>query len=713
MAEGITKLADDTERLAANLAKSQKSSEAMSFSFIKMAGALGAGELLKEQVASMLKQSATYVKFQQYTSAENLNVNGLLKKRSGLEDDLLRYQQRNANLGRQNSQGYKDTLAAKRAELVTLEKHLDFAEKVAKVSKASLVVTGMAVAAGRELWINQRSFNQNLIEANSSWQHRGELMGYTLMLQTQMGISFEQVTRSAAALVHYSMDTEVSFEKNLRLVSQMEQGLGVSVQESAKLASIVERQLKGSFEGVANTISQIVNDTALAGDEAARLATNISLALGRLRPGMSAASLPDVLRLVGRYEGALKEIGGQSGAFQQLLTQMTTPEGIVGAGALGVNPEFLATEQGIKTVMDRFAQYGQSLVGNAQGWDRQWRLMALAQVFNTSADQANQMLMAIKRANDQQGKAITAQDRWREQMNATDQGITRLKNSLTGMLQTAMWPVVWAVGALANKLADLLEKVTSVKEVAIGLSAVMGIGILGAFGRLVSGIAPLLTRILPGSAAATATGWVARIASPLLGILRYLTGPIGIGFALIAYRIGQIYSVNKESAELQRAQRQIILSQQEKYTSNMKARFYAGARSGDVTEALAAYQALARDIISRAGTTSSGRAKAKSELELLLSESGLDLLKATVTRGMFTELSKRTLEEVDKEKELTDLTEKMYEVNQKALTQHQLRVSQEWQKMQNAENQEGKESLLNLWHESIGEKPFRAWRRNP
>lgn len=447
----IDQLSEKVHHIATDLEKTHKSAQGIEFSFLKIVSAVGAADLIKDHIKEAFAKSELRLKVEKALTEENIAQVGYTRKRLAFE------------------------------------------------------AGGLAVmlAASRELFLKMRSFNQNLIEANSHWQHRHSLMVDSLMAQTQLGIGFEEITKSAAALVHYGMDTEASFEANLHLVAQMEQGLGVAVGESAKLASIVERQLKGSFEGVAHTIAQIVDDTALAGDEAARLATNIATALGRLRPGISAATLPEVVRLVGRYESALKEVGGQSGAFTQLLQQLTTPEGLVGAGALGVSPEFLATSQGVQQVMERFAKYGEMLVGQSEGWERQMRLQALAQIFNVSADQANQMLIAIKRANETQMGQISLQDRWRNQLSATNSGIQRLGNSLMGLLQGAMYPVVFAVGALANRLADAVEWILKAKEVVYVIGGALFVGTIILTARM-WGLVRALTAVALSSSVAQA-----------------------------------------------------------------------------------------------------------------------------------------------------------------------------------------------------------------
>lgn len=500
---GLDHIADTTHRMATDMAKATKSAEGLSSFFMKAVGAVAGVEAIRHAVVNIVERSHMYQTLSQAISRENLSRVHLL----GRELNLLNQKRNIEGTLRVTSGDVADLERVKlfriESQLALLQKQKVVAHEMQKISSTSLVALGAYKLAAIDLYVKTAEFNQNLIEANSSFRHREKLMRETMVTQAQLGIGFDRITSAARALVHYGMDTATTYNTNLRLVAQMEQGLGVSVDHSAQLASIVERQVKGSFESVAHTIAQIVEDTALAGDEAARLATNISIALGRLRPGLSAAGLPDVLRLVGRYEGALKEVGGQSGAIQQLLAQLTTPEGMVGAGALGVSPEFLATSQGVKTVMDNFSRFGEQLVGQSQGWERQMRLQALAQMFNVSADQANQMLMAIKRANAQQDSQISLQDRWRNQLHATNAGIQRLGNSLWALLNGAMYPVVLAVGAVTNKLADFVEWMLKSKSVVYAVSGALFIGFVALTSRM-WGLARALWAVVASSTAATA-----------------------------------------------------------------------------------------------------------------------------------------------------------------------------------------------------------------
>ena len=638
MAEGLQQTAELVHDMADGMERGHKSAQGMEISIARMATSLVAARGFEAVFDRLVMKSDTMLKVQKAFTKENLTQAGFTNK----------------------------YIAA---------------------------YTAVAALLG-DLFHKQRQFNQDLIEANSTFEHRNKLLKDTLVTQAQTGVSFDKVTNAARALVSYGLDMETSFEANLEIVAKMEQGLGVNASESARLASIVERQVKTSFDGVARTIAQIVEDTALAGDEAARLATNISTALGRLRPGLGAAGLPDVLKLVGRYEGALKEVGGSSGALTQLLTQLTTPEGIVGAGTLGVNPDFLATSQGVQDVMTRFSKYGEMLVGQSNGWERQMRLQALAQQFNLSADQANQLLIAIKRGNEQQMGAITLQDRWKQQLNATNSGIARLTASLWGLLQGGLLPIVNIVGFLANKLADVVEGLLKYKTVVTvaGYAVLAGVGLLTI--QLWS-LTRALYAVATGAVTATlslgrqavaqqlefgfmssmkSTGGVSALVRPLSLIGRgisLLLSPLGVlvGVAIAAGAIlNKIYNINKESHDQQQQAQRIALTGYQNLAEKRQSQLYAAARYGDAEDVFHAYERLASlstamfeditDPIQRGIST-------QAWLNEIINKSQLDTLKGMTTRGMYTPLEEMTPDDERREDEMRDLTQKMLKVNER------------------------------------------------
>lgn len=680
---GLDHIADQTHRMATDMARSEKSAEGLSDQFRQAALTFFGFDAIRRVIVEMVQRTTIFQSLQQAVSKENLSRTSLLKREIDLTSEKNLLERSVLTATGLEGDYQKARLAHITSELGILQLQKNVVAEMERIHHGTFAVLLIYKAALVDLYIKTGQFNQNLIEANSTFDHRNRLIKETLLTQTQLGTSFGEITKAAAALVHYGLDAESSFNDNLRLVVQMEHGLGVSVNASAQLASIVERQLKGSFTDVASVIAEIVNDTALAGDEAVRLATAISTAMGRLRPGLGAQGLPEVVRLVGRYEAALKEVGGVPGAFQQLLTGLTTTGGIVGAGALGVNPEFIATSKGVQDVMDRFAKYGDMLVGQSQGWERQFRLQMLADVFGTSADSANQMLMAIQRANQAQTAAISIQDRWREQMHATNSGISRLINSFMGLLQGGLLPIVNLIGFVTNKLADFVEWITRSRIVVGIVTTALGVGLVLTIGSLwnlvralyavtsasvAAAAAQARLAITGGAGAATGlSGLAGMLLRPLLLVARgigLLLTPLGL-LAMAAVGAGvvlkMIYDVNKQSRDDQLASQKIQIAMADRLGAQTRARLYAAARSErPEEEILKVYKSLA----SQARFHGKTLEEQKAWLDQQGLEVPLELLRGATTAGMFTPLTERTPEQARREDAMQNISEKLLKVNE-------------------------------------------------
>jgi hypothetical protein len=232
--------------------------------------------------------------------------------------------------------------------------------------------------------------------------------------------------------------------------------------------------LKVSVRDVADGIARVSNDTGLAADEATRLAISIGRSVSMLRPGL-ARDVAAVNELIGRYEGSLHELGGQFGSFSELLTRMTTPEGMMQAGILGVNnPEFLASKEATKRVIDQFAQYAKQTLGTSQGWDRALRLQTLAEQFGTTTQNINLMLMAADRMpTHQQKSTITLQQRYEEQIRNSGQALSRLAHSLQALFQQAVLPLLKVITPVINGVASLVGGLLKIPGAVYAISGAM------------------------------------------------------------------------------------------------------------------------------------------------------------------------------------------------------------------------------------------------
>ncbi len=749
---GLEHTVDSVHRMATDMAATNKSAEGLSGAFRQAALTVVGVEKVFQLVQKMAERTQTMQAIQMATNAQNLTRLGLRTREMNLDNEIYNLRRKLTNTNLRNADVFRDQLKSLEGERDVLQHQKVFAAELERIGHGRLTTLLIFKAAALDMFLKERGLNQNLIEANSNWRVRLGLLQETLMTEAQLGIGFGEITKSAQALVHYGLDTEKSFAENVRLVAMMEQGLGVSASESARLATIVERQLGGAFKGIADTVSQLVNDTALAGDEATRLATSIGTIMGRLRPGMGAQSLPEVVRLVGRYESALKEVGGAPGAFQHLLDNLTRPEGMLGAGALGVNPEFIATAKGVQDVMDRFAKYGDNLIGQTTGWTRQMQLQNLAEIFHVSADQANQMLYAIRRAKNAQTEQISVQDRWREQLHATNSGINRLANSLLALLNGAMYPVVFAVGAITNKLADWLEKLMESRTLVYTISGVLFTGFViltaqmwrlatslwavVASSKLAAAGMARLAVVNAATAAAAATGgaataarwfqfptfaaaggliisWLSRIWTVIravalaVGFGGAIVGAVAAGAGYAAYVGLKLYNEMKRLREESHQLEIINASKFKDLEQKRDMRIYQMARDlRPGNEVMAQYRRKTEDILAQNMSPEMTREKLAEA-----AKAAIDAVDKGVTSKMtFKPLKDRTPEEQAHSDELYDLTGKIYDENKKAVQEAaKRRILQE-----NMQRENEVERLKNrsIWQkfpgsEWLGEKLFK------
>lgn len=401
-----------------------------------------------------------------------------------------------------------------------------------------LLASLSAIGATVRLYHLSQGIQQNLIEANSSLSHRHKLLGDTLKTVAATGVSLEHSTAAAAALVHYGMDNEKSWSANLKLVSQLERGIGLSVQLAAKLAAIAENQLHIGFQRVADVVSALVNYTALSADEAGRLAENISQVIGSLRPGL-AGDTAGVIRVVGEYESAFKRMGGSTGQVTELLNRLTTIQGMPAAGLIGIyNPEFAANAQSVESTLKALGRTVRQFTEGMEGYQRQAQLEILAQQFGVSARELNRLMLVESAVAKERSREMQTQERFREQMAASGQSLARIGNALTASIQIAVLPLIEATNTILGVVADSLVGLNKVlMESEYGVSA-LRLALIGLFATTLARFTPVL-KLLTGA------GWTG-LAARLLPGTAAATGGAALPVILLVTAVGSLVLILKE-----------------------------------------------------------------------------------------------------------------------------------------------------------------------
>lgn len=425
-----------------------------------------------EGLKGVLGNVATHVKaMHEGLSKSSLEMRASLNQQERTVEDLIRKGLLDRALG-------MEQINALNAQNNVLGAQVDLANAVVEAGGRNLSLAKATLAVMATVLLHNRQLNQNLINANSHFLVRNGLMHDSLMLQVQTGASFAETTEAAQALAFWGAENLSNFQEVVKTVHRLNAGLGMSIQLGAELAAVVERRIGGNFEKVADVMAALVNDTALTADEAGRLAINLARVMETVKPGVAATALPEVSKLVGGYESAIKRMGGQAGMVEQWLSKLTTPEGLMGAGALGVNPEFIQSQAGVERVMQNFQIYAEGLLQNAEGWDRRWRLDALGQQMGLTADQASILLKVMQEQGSETTKEITLQERFKQQVASTGEGFIRLGNTLLGLVQGALYPLMRALTAVVNVINETLQALMEYKPIVYGVITAVGVGIV-------------------------------------------------------------------------------------------------------------------------------------------------------------------------------------------------------------------------------------------
>jgi hypothetical protein len=611
---------------------------------------------------------------------------------------------------------YDSIIEKTRLRLPLLNAQLKLEAEMNKFGAIRLgILTSTVALTGRVFYLNQE-FNEALIKSNSSLRSRFDLLTTNLRVQRETGISFRTVTDAQRELVNLGFQSRSNYQSVLTIVSKLHEGLGMSVQEAAQLAVVTERQVKTSFKATADVVAGLVDSTSLAADEVGRLATNLARAMAVIKPG-GVQEFPQIVKLVGKYEDALKKFGGQVGQFEQLIARMTKPEGLLSAGVLGISsPEQLLKTAGVDKAIDNFYKYATSQLSGARGFDRMFRLDILAEQFGTTAEQINAMIQAIDDAKKARTGEITLSERFRQQMESTGAGLKRIVNSLTALAHGALYPLIVIVNHLTSAVAGFLEKLIKHRPLAIGAMIAIDLGIIATIIQLRSAakafwevvvaakIAALslkeyaaqqgLSSVAGGAGkvvegAAGGAGLFGRIVAGLRTVLSPVQTILKTGFSVIRIALGLLASpigliaaalgsaiviwsyikkIQAKSIEDRLAANAKLATMQTTYLDTARSQVYAAVRTGDQTKAQAVIDKVIKQIGSRRGSFSD---LTEREAAIKQAQFSKDLQKlvplAQYTATQFGKLNVSPQENADNLKESTDFQQKIADNTKKSI----------------------------------------------
>ncbi len=378
-----------------------------------------------------------------------------------------------------------------------------------------------------------RTIQTNLAEANIATTHRKDLENQILNVTAQTGISYEKTGAAAKALVSYGLDNQKSWSENLKVVTQLSEALGASVEQAAKLAALVETSLRVSFKAVADDIARIVNTTTLSVNQAMQVADKVGRALS-LFGSESTPGFREATSAIASYEDIITRAGGATGEFTDFMVRLSRMEGWKIGGVFGVaaGPEALSGAQAVHRTAAAIA----AMVRQAQkAGDMGASVQVLARASNTTEDMLIRLTDGLTKHAVASKDAITVDDLFRRQMEETNGSFERLRQKLWQLGREALLPIVRTL----NELFSVLDKMLTIinESPALRQITVYATTILSAAGALtvLGSAAAKLLGILKAGSIATLIGSALRSLIPSI-IARAVAGlaTFGAGGAVAA-----------------------------------------------------------------------------------------------------------------------------------------------------------------------------------
>lgn len=335
--------------------------------------------------------------------------------------------------------------------------------------------------------LHQRLFYNGLTQANSALEHRNALLRDALVAQVATGNETEDSVAILRNLVAYGFDHRDGMRETAIAVSQLEDGLGVSVEQGAKLAFYFDSRLKVATRTVGDLVATIANQTALASDKAAEYSVNVAKALNMMRSGsVTPVMTRDLTRYVLELEGAAQEVTGLSGEFQDLVVRMmTSSKGLQQLKMLGLGSvEDLKTPEGLKKLTDGLRSWGQSI----DSMDPQARIVAVEQLaarFGMSVESFSQIGRITEKLYEVRARVAsgetTLHERWSEQVGQSIKIVGRLANSFMSLVHYGLTPLLTGVNWLASQLTRFFDAIARSKTALAAATTAMVI-----FGSIVT-----------------------------------------------------------------------------------------------------------------------------------------------------------------------------------------------------------------------------------
>ena len=415
---------------------------------------------------------------------------------------------------------------------LTLEKHrLELTERVHAITGKTLAIEFMMGKGFVDAIRRSGEMNESLMAANSLTSTRKDMTDQVWQVQAKTGASMQNMLAASRALANVWPKMRNDFQSTLEVMVEMEEGLGVSYENSAQLARVFEISLKVPVREVADQIAIIANSTSLTADEATRFATEIGKAMRTLGSGGQQAK--EVSSYVTTMAARMNDVGGSAEDVVNIFKEMTkgTSEsimmqslaGISGPGQAGTSKMFQGMDQRIRSMV------------TAEKTTRAYtvQLEVASQMLHMSTDTIarwNDMMQAANRPLDER---TTLENRWRDQIQNANKAIGRLRESFIALIQQAFVPLMPIVTGLFGTLAKIVSFLASNKYAAMTATAVLIAGITYSI-RSLYRLATALWHVTIAAGAAAKAEMLRNDQQMLMGFMGGKGGSIGNLFPTFA-----------------------------------------------------------------------------------------------------------------------------------------------------------------------------------
>lgn len=388
----------------------------------------------------------------------------------------------------------RDELDALRKGAAWRHEILKAVERHRNIYALSLGVLGFISDKIGETVAMSHQYNRALMQANTSIDQRYDLIGKTLAIQTQLGLSTASMAESAEALVEYGQEMTPAFQQNLKIISMMKEGLGVSARTGAQLVTIFTQQLHESAAKVGDVIATIAQETGLAAERAAEFAIEIARAV-RLLGADFKSDAAGVTEFIGGLAGRIQEMGGNASSVVEMFKAMSggTAQAFFLRGFAGVGAGQMGSAGGAEAAMRGLARRMGAIISAPEGTEAFLaQVQAVSEISGMAAVDIINFRKEMENLKKPMTEAQALQSAYNKQTALLGDAFKQLRESMHALIMQAMVYIMPAVTGFVKLLSQIVRGLASMKP----LVPIVGVALVVAAGAAIFALSSLGWQIL-------------------------------------------------------------------------------------------------------------------------------------------------------------------------------------------------------------------------